>query len=287
MQVSHPSDAPKGQWIAEIRPGNYKRTGGGARLAQNIDGAPDNYRFSYSAGGGEGERFVPRHRHNFEQIRHPLDTGYSIGKDLEIPPGWVGYFPESAYYGPQHTKPGRVVILQFGGPSGIGYQTVAQHERAYEELIAKGGRFDDGIYTWNDEQGRKHNRDAYEALWEQVFGRPVEYPEPRYSDIILMNPSTFGWVKSRDLPGVAHKWLGSFTERNIRIGFIHLDTGATIPFGTENSNELIFLEQGCVATGEEIHPTNSLFGSSSSDGAETIRACEESLLYYVKLPTFA
>jgi hypothetical protein len=285
MQVSHPSDSPKAPWIAEIRPGNYKRSRTGARLAQNIEGAPDNYRFSYSGGGGEGTRFVPRHKHNFEQIRHPLDTGYSIGKDVELPPGWVGYFPESAYYGPQNTKPGRLVILQYGGPSGIGYNTVEQHERAYEQL-AKEGEFNDGIYTYVDEEGRRHNRDAYEALWERMFGRPIEYPEPRFDDIILMNPAAFSFVKDADSPGVAYKWLGSFSERNVRIGFIQLDRGATFQLGREKSNEVVYLEQGTLEQDGELQPTNSLFATSTSDSPQSLKACEESLLFYIKMPTF-
>jgi hypothetical protein len=285
MQVSHPSEKPRTPWISEIRTGNYTRTGGGARLAQNIDGAPDNYRFVYSAGGGEGTRFVPRHKHNFEQIRHPLGVGYSIGKDLELPPGWVGYFPESAYYGPQNTVPGRLVLLQFGGPSGIGYNPVQQHEKAYAEL-ARAGEFDDGVYTYLDEQGRRHNRDAYEALWERMFGRPIEYPEPRYDDIILMNPAAFNWVKDEDSTGIAYKWLGCFTERTVRIGFIQLEAGASLRFGAEKSNEVIFVEQGTLERDDEQHPTNSLLASSTTDSAQMLKACEASLLFYVKMPTF-
>jgi hypothetical protein len=42
----------------------------------------------------------------------------------------------------------------------------------------------------------------------------VAYPEPRYNDIIAMNPANYQWVERPGELGVALKWLDSFTGRN-------------------------------------------------------------------------
>src|SRR5262249_38230081 len=156
----------------------------------------------------------------------------SIGKNEVLPAGWVGYFPESAYYGPQvMTENLTMLMLQFGGPSGLGYLSVQERKRGRDELLAKGGTFENGIYKWVDEQGNHHNKDAFKACWEQVKGQPVAYPQPRYRDIILMNPDNFGWTDDVDAPGVSWKPLGVFTERDIRIGFSRLQAGSTLVLG--------------------------------------------------------
>jgi uncharacterized protein with LGFP repeats len=256
-------------------------------LLQGEEGAPDNYRLSFSPGAQEGYQDSTRHRHNFEQLRHPLDGGYSIAKDTVIPAGWVGYFPESTFYGPQHRSAMVMTLgLQFGGPSGIGFTTARQRQHAREQLLAKAGVFDKGVYTWHDESGKRHNQDAYDAVWEQIYGKKVVYPEPRYDSFILMNPLAFPWVSDDSSPGVSHKWLGTYSERQIRVGFIHLDVGSSMCFGTECSNEIMFLEQGSLSHAGQTHDRYSAYGSSASDQPELLTAQQDSLLYYVKLPTF-
>ena len=44
--------------------------------------------------------FTPRHRHNFDQIRHTLSGIQSTGLG-DLAAGECGYFPEGSYYGPQ------------------------------------------------------------------------------------------------------------------------------------------------------------------------------------------
>src|SRR5437016_412877 len=61
----------------------------------------------------------PRHHHTFEQIRYVLggEVEYA-GKTYGA--GWLGYFPEGVFYGPQaQLGPGRGIVLQFPGPSGL------------------------------------------------------------------------------------------------------------------------------------------------------------------------
>jgi hypothetical protein len=130
------------------------------------------------------EYTTPRHRHNFEQIRYPLNGDYGYARDKVIPKGWVGYFTEGAYYGPQTQKQNlSLVNPQFGGASGNGYLSKRQRQEAYAALASR-GKFEKGVYTYIDEKGQRHNQDSYEALWEQASGRAIVYPRPRYEDCI-------------------------------------------------------------------------------------------------------
>src|SRR5712675_446838 len=44
---------------------------------------------------------MPRHRHNFDQIRLPICGDMNIGDGIVLREGQVGYFPEGLPYGPQ------------------------------------------------------------------------------------------------------------------------------------------------------------------------------------------
>src|SRR5262245_48415313 len=68
-------------------------------LAWGKEGTRDNFVWSYSR--GNGERYSPRHRHNFDQIRFSIKGDMSMGKREALKEGHIGYFPESTYYGPQ------------------------------------------------------------------------------------------------------------------------------------------------------------------------------------------
>ncbi len=116
MQIGHVNTAP--DYYAEA--GNIRS---GARTVRNLltgtEGQPDNYKLALSYGSEGDEWTSPRHRHLFEQVRHVLDGDYSVTRDKVLPAGWVGYFPESAYYGPQVKSASLTMMtLQYGGPSG-------------------------------------------------------------------------------------------------------------------------------------------------------------------------
>jgi hypothetical protein len=255
-------------------------------LLTGEEGAPDNYKLAYSYGENGSEWATPRHRHVFEQVRHPLEGDYSIGKNKVLRAGWVGYFPESAYYGPQVMSPNlKMVVLQYGGPTGRGFYSIPQRKRAMEELKTK-GTFNNGIFSWVDERGAHRNQDAGEAVWEQMFGEKLVYPPSRYEDVIMINPATFDWVKDEDTPGVSRKRLGSFTERDVRIGFIKVDAGASLRIGVERAAEVLFLKEGSVQHDGQTHPRLSAFSTEASDQPETLVALEPTELFYVKLPTF-
>jgi len=297
MQINHVADARNLYEIA-----GDTRTGAGASgrsitqkdrisriLLAGEEGSPDNYQLFYGESeGGDGAKWTsPRHRHNFEQIRFTIEGDYSMTKEKVLPAGWVAYFPESIFYGPQVKNPNlKMLVLQFGGPSGIGYHGAAQMRKGFDALVAKGGKFEAGMYTWDDEAGKRHNQDAFEATWEQIHGQKVVYPKPRYDSVILMNPANFSWMADPASQGVSRKLLGAFTEREIRIEFVHLDAAASVELGTRNSAELLFLTQGVLVHEGKNYERNSAFATSSGDRPETLTAVEPTELLYIKLPTF-
>ena len=283
MQTNHPSIAPNYfDTVGNLRAGNRD-----ARpLLHGREGTPNNYRFNYSSGVEGGAWETPRHRHNFEQVRHPLEGDYSIGKDRVLPMGWVAYFPESTYYGPQALNANlRMATLQFGGPSGVGFWSMEQRARGFKELSQK-GKFEGGIFSWVDEKGGRHNQDAGEAMWENLNHCRLEYPASRYADLILMNPAAFGWMKDVEQPGVARKNLGRFTERDIRIGFVRVEKGATVRLGGEPAPEIMFLKEGVIAHDGNSYPSLTAFGTEAAEAPVPLRAAEPCELLYLKLPTF-
>lgn len=288
MQISHPDTAPKYyEQAGNLRTANQAQDV--RTLLNGREGALNNYRLGFSNGEGAGnsEWSAPRHHHNFDQLRYPLEGDYVIGKDEILPAGWVGYFPESAYYGPQTMSANlSLLVMQFGGPSGQGFASVRQRRQGYDDLLARGGKFVNGAYSWLDADGKRRNQDAFEAVWEQMNGRRIVYPSPRYRDIVLMNPAAFDWIKDRDSPGVGRKMLGDFTERHVRVGFIRLDKGARLNFGVEPAPEaLVVIRGGVSCDGREFGPL-SAFGTEADEAAAILTARESSELYYIKLPSF-
>ena len=99
MQIGSPATSPDFFAIA----GDHRASGQrkSAVLLTGTVGRPDNFRLAYEQPIAGQEWDAPRHHHDFEQIRFVLDGDITIAKGQKIPPGWVAYFPESAYYGPQ------------------------------------------------------------------------------------------------------------------------------------------------------------------------------------------
>jgi hypothetical protein len=284
MQIGNPAVAPNYyDQAGNLRTGNrISRT-----LLTGTENAPDNYRLGYSYGGDDAKWTTPRHHHNFEQIRYVLEGEYSVATRRTIPAGHIGYFPESAYYGPQDINPElTMLILQFGGPSGQGYASIAQRKKGLEDLKKRDGELANGIWSWVDEDGVHRNQDAFEAVWETMNGRKIDYPPSRYEDIILINPDTFGWVPDEADPGTAWKLLGVFSERQTKIAFVKLDEGAHIELGTEPSNELAFIVDGRISAGGETHERLTAFGTAKQDAPDKLTAVEPTTLFYIKMPSF-
>jgi FAD/FMN-containing dehydrogenase/Fe-S oxidoreductase len=96
-------------------------------------------------------------------------------------------------------------------------------------------------------------------------GGKLEFATPRYEDVIAMNPDAYDWLPSADA-GVSEKWLGSFTERNFRIGFLRLDAGAVYQAGQFPSIEILFQTKGQVTAGGEKYGPVLLQQSNAVDG---------------------
>jgi hypothetical protein len=195
------------------------------RLLKGVDGSPNNFTFEMSR--TFPDFYSPRHKHNFDQFRYQIEGDFSFSRDGKSKPGTLIYHPESAPYGPQSSDEEAVVlVLQFGGASGNGYVSSTEQRRAIEEL-EKTGSFKNGVFTRVDENGKKVNKDAFEAVWEHVNGRPIEYAKPRYQGPIFMHPENYAWVPVEGSPGVAAKMMGVFTERRTEAGFLRLEAGAS------------------------------------------------------------
>ena len=237
------------------------------------DGSPNNYDLNIGRTGQGGWR-APRHRHNFDQIRYCIKGRYPYGDDKVLPEGWVAYFPESVHYGPQDRPEGlETMVLQFGGASGQGYLSVAQREAANAALNKK-GEFKGGVFTYVDEKGQRHNQDGSAACFEYATGRKLEFAPARYDDVIVMNPDAHAWIPQGE--GVYVKWLGSFTERGARIGFVRLDSNAVYNGGLHDSIEILFQTKGQVTVGGEEYGRESAFEFQPKEGPLPVRAIEPS-----------
>jgi len=194
------------------------------RLLTGPAGTPDNFELSLVR--MDGRYTTPRHRHNYDQIRVPLEgvLNYAPGKDLH--PGSIGYFPEGTPYGPQDVPAGGVsMALQFGGDSGQGMLTYDQLGAA-SKALSEVGVFEKGVYTRVMPDGSKINLDGFEAVWQQATGAPLVYPAARYEEPVVMKADAFAWGAAGK--GVARRHLGTFGERGLSIEQVKLDRGQTV-----------------------------------------------------------
>ncbi len=181
------------------------------------DGAKDNFRLIYAQ--QKGEFAGPRHRHNFDQLRYCISGAMNYGPNCWINAGELAYYPEGAYYGPEVSDKEYVVMaLQFGGPSGLGFVSSRRITQGMEQLKAQ-GTFEKGIFCCSGDLpgGIRRNQDAFEAVWEYLNGKGLEYPLPRYPTPILMKPEGFSWASHGNERGMWIKRLGVFTEHSGRI----------------------------------------------------------------------
>lgn len=181
--------------------------------------------FKLILGTTHADYTTPRHRHNFDQIRLQVGGSFAYDGLGTMSEGMVGYFPEGTAYGPSASgDDSRVLLLQHGGASGWGYLSDSEYNVSIAELKQQ-GEFHDGVFTKVDASGQKHNKDGYEAVWENAYRRPIDYAKPRYEQPIFMRPENFAWLPQGD--GVSYKLLGDFNERHLRIGYLGLAAGAT------------------------------------------------------------
>jgi hypothetical protein len=254
------------------------------RLLRGEPDAPNNFEWSIVRAG---EDYVtPRHHHNFSQIHYVLEGTHESAPDRLIPTGSVTYFPEGAFYGPQQGHGGLLLGLQYGEASGSGFMSYDRLAEGNKRLAENpNGRFEGGTYRYVDADGKHHNQDGYEAVWEEIHGRPVTYPRPRYGTPITMHPDAFSWIASDDERGVANKHLATFTERRTTVGFTRYDAGATHRVHARRSPELQFVVEGALRCGDGIYGTWTAFQFDPGDD-EMLEAVEATTTYVIGLPVF-
>jgi hypothetical protein len=245
--------------------------------------SPDN--FMYILGRQDGDFLMPRHRHNFDQIRLPIRGDMNIGRGITLREGEVGYFAEGLAYGPQddplgNAKPGERIqlVLQFGGASSYGFMSIEQRRKARDEL-AKLGRFEGNYYYRADGKTEW----GLNSIWEHVFGSKLKYPRPRYKEVVIADPASFHWLPVRGARGVFRKFMGAFSERAVSIEMFKMARAATWSSTDTVARRLIVVLSGSgTAAGEPL----SYLAAIQADAGESleISASTETELFVVGLP---
>lgn len=282
MRIVHADEVPYKKPRTNHREGDIEFK----RVMQGAPGGVQNFEFLIAKTGG---RFYgPRHRHNFEQIRLGLSGTLGKGKADTIAPGQIGYYPENCYY-QIDSSDSEIVLLQFAGPSGWGFLSFDQLYTGSAEL-AKLGTFKDGVFFRdrgsNLAPGQKKNQDGYEAIWEHLYGRPIEYPKARYEAPVLMNPENYPLMPDAATPGVERRHLGSFSERRIEIGETRIAEGAAAIEAAPAAPRFLFVMAGNGAADETPIRKYSLV---HLDAGESVRVVGESemSLFTITMPAFS
>src|SRR5215469_541718 len=255
------------------------------RLIQGTPGALDNFELSLVRTAGD--YYTPRHRHNFDQVRLCLEgvMNYAPGKNLER--GTVGYFPEGTFYGPQQdTAVSVTLVLQMGGASGYGFMSYDQLNAGYQQLCDY-GNFQHGVFTRTTADGRTIRKDGYEAVWEHVMRREVEYPGPRFDDPVVMFPDNFNWIGLG--AGIEVKRLGAFGERGLELSFIRGARGAKHLIHNLATCELLFVVKGALRASACNEPLDALSALrvEAADSGMTLEVVEEALMFAIRMPFFS
>ncbi len=228
--------------------------------------------------------FTPRHRHNFEQLRYTLEGTFVTGHG-DMPPGVAGYFPEGAYYGPQQqSEDARILILQFQGPTGDHFLSNEEANAMVNQLKAQGGTFQDGFYTGHKPDGKRFNKDSYKAIWEELNGRKLVFPKPRYRTPVMMNVENFRWIPHRRQSGVAVKHLGTFSEYRSSMGFLRMAPGASFAAERHEDAEIRYLLEGSVDYGGKTWSSGTYFYIPPGATTEELKCRDEARFFTIGLP---
>jgi hypothetical protein len=199
-----------------------------------------------------------------------------------MPEGSVTYSAEGTSYGPQQGHGSLVLTLQYGEASQSGYMSYDRLAEGSKRLSESSrGYFDNGTWRYTDGGGAVRNQDAYEAIWEEINGCKVEYPPPRYETPITMHPDAFAWVPAPDEPGVAHKHLGTFSERRTSVGFMRYHAGATHRVHDLGATELQFVVSGALQVAAGRYDARSAFKFDPGDDV-VMRAIEPAATYVIR-----
>ena len=251
-------------------------------LLTGNDDAKDN--FVLALAETTDDYFTPRHHHNFEQVRLMLKGEFEYERGHIQKEMSVGYFAEGTYYRQQGRGQSVALFLQVGGPSGSGFMS-HRRLRAGAEELEEAGTFERGVYKWTDAEGKRHHKDGYEAVWEHVMGKPVEYPEPRFERPVIMFPKSFDYLPVRDVPGAETKDLGRFNERGLSISLLRLEAGTTYPVNGERQSFLFYAMSGSGTANGEAWQSESALQCEKGEQV-TLRANDDAELFVIGLPVF-
>ena len=279
MRISEAETSETGQ-VGSMREGKLVQK----FLLMGEDNSPNNYLLNVGLTGSGGWG-TPRHRHNFDQIRYVLKGKYPVSPHKVMGEGSVAYFPESVHYGPQDRPEGlEMMVIQFGGASGSGFLSTPMREAANDRLNRK-GTFKDGIFTWIDDKGQKHNMDGSAACFEEAMGTRLTFAPARYDDVVVMEPAACDWIAT-GAPGVCAKLLGTFTERNAQIRLLKLDAGATMNTGSRAQIEVLFMSTGKITVEGKTYGDKTAIELLPGDAPVDIKASASSVFFSVTLPKF-
>lgn len=248
-------------------------------LARGDASDPDNFEFNiYRFFPGYS---TPRHRHNWEQFRFGLASTLTYDPGKEISDGTLVYFPEGAYYGPQESKTvSDVLLLQYGGASAQGYLSQEQLIAA-RAVMATTGEFRNGVYTWYDKDGTKHNQDASEAVWEHVFQKKIRYVKPRIPESVKMDPAAYDWLPAATA-GLEEKLLGVFTERKVQATMLRAVAPTRLTVARDDRDLLFTLAGDFRLAGRAYGPHTALFSERGEELELQLEPGFEGLL--IRLP---
>jgi hypothetical protein len=252
-------------------------------LLKGTDGTPEN--FMYILGRQDRDFYMPRHRHNFDQIRLPIRGTMNHGGGTVVGEGEVAYIPEGLAYGPQDDPcepyaPGErlQLVLQFGGASGMGFMSIEQRRQAWKDL-EKTGSFAGPYYHRNDGTSAW----GLNAIWEHVFGDRIKYPRPRYKSIVIADPKVYNWLPISGAAGVDQKFLGTFSERAVTVELIRIAAGAEWQSLDPKAFRLIVVLTGNGSIGAADIPALSAVQADAGESL-TLAAATEMELFVIALP---
>lgn len=277
MIINHKSTAPTAGKSAH-RPGgihfHYLLTG--------KDEEKDNYMLALVE--TTDDYYTPRHRHNFEQVRLMVEGEFEYEPGHIQKTGSVGYFCEGVFYTQKGKGKSVALIMQLGGASGSGYMSQQRLREGADELSGK-GTFVDGVYIWQDEDGKECKKDGYEATWEYVMGKQITYPRSRYERPIVFFPEHFNALPVRGVPGASIKELGCFNERGLRIMQLHLEPGAIYTVDSTRQSFVFYVLSGSGTVKSETWSAESAFQSERGEKVD-VAAEETAELFVIGLPVF-
>jgi hypothetical protein len=202
-------------------------------------------------------RYTPRHKHVFDQVRYIVSGQAKFGRTT-FASGDCLYFPEGVSYGPEDCSmcEERIgITIQFPGPTGIPYPHPSDAARAMTEL-AKIGDFNDGVFVRPD--GRK--QDGHEAVTEYLTGKKLEYPLPRYPELVAMHTDAYSWTPLAGTGGVFVKHLGYFNEAGPNIKMLKIEPGAATQPGVAPCQQVRYLLEGTITfNNQEYCPISCMF----------------------------